>query len=77
MKKFSMMNYLLAMEVWKNVDRIPVGQGNYAVEILNRFSMMDCKSMATPMALNMKLLSDASSELVDAMMYHQMIGSLM
>ena len=39
--------------------------------------MMDCKAMATPMASNQKLLSDASSEMVDAMMYRQMIGSLM
>ena len=39
--------------------------------------MMDCKAITTPMALNLKLLSDASSELVDATMYHQMIGSLM
>ena len=37
--------------------------------------MMDC--MTTPMALNMKLLSDASSETVDATMYRQMICSLM
>ena len=37
--------------------------------------MMDC--MTTPMALNLKLLSDASLETVDATMYHQMIGSLM
>ena len=39
--------------------------------------MMDYKSMTTPMALNLKLLSDASSKLVDSTMYHQMIGSLM
>ena len=39
--------------------------------------MMDCKAMTTPMELNLKLLSDASSEAVDAMMYCQMIGSLM
>ena len=39
--------------------------------------MMDCKAMNTPMASNLKLLSDASLEAVDAMMYHQMIGSLM
>ena len=30
-----------------------------------------------PMASNLKLLCDASFELVDAMMYRQMIGSLM
>ena len=38
--------------------------------------MMDCKAMTTPIASNMKLLSDASSETVDATMYRQMIGSL-
>ena len=38
---------------------------------------MDCKAMTTPMALNLKLLSVASSDSVDAMMYRQMIGSLM
>ena len=39
--------------------------------------MMDCKAMAIPMASKLKLLSDSSSETVDAMMYHQMIRSLM
>ena len=39
--------------------------------------MMDYKAMATPMASNLKLLSDASSETVDATMYRQMIFSLM
>ena len=38
---------------------------------------MDCKAMTTPMALNLKLLSVASSESVDATMYHQMSFSLM
>ena len=33
--------------------------------------------MATPMASNLKLLSDASSESVDATIYRQMIGSLL
>ena len=46
------------------------GQRKYAVEILNRFRVMDC--MTTPMASNLRLLSDALSETVDAM-----IGSLM
>ena len=37
--------------------------------------MMDC--ITTPMASNLKLLSVASLESVDSMMYRQMIGSLM
>ena len=54
-----------------------MGQGKYAVEILKRFRMMECKAMATPMASKLKLFSDASSESLDATMYHKMIGSLM
>ena len=67
----------LGMEVWKNADGIFLGQKKYAVEILKRFRMIDCKAMNTPMASNMKLLSVASSEMVDATMYCQMICSLM
>ena len=63
--------------MWQSADGILHGQGKYAVEILKRFGMMYCKAMATPMASNLKLLSDASSESVDATMYRQMIGSLM
>ena len=51
-----------------------LGQRKYAVEILKRFRMMECKAMTTPMELNLKLLSDASSEAVDATMCCQMIG---
>ena len=39
--------------------------------------MMDYKAITTPMASNMKLLSDASSDTVEDMMYCPMIGSLM
>ena len=63
--------------MWQSVDGIFLGQGKYAVEILKRFGMMDCKVLTTFMASNLKLLSDASSDSVDAMMYHWMIGSLM
>ena len=72
-----MMHYFLGMEVWQNADGISLGQGKYAVEILKRFGMMDCKAMTTPMASNLKPLSDSSLDPVYAMMYHQMIYSLM
>ena len=38
---------------------------------------MDYKTLTTPMESNLKLLSDASLEAVDATTYHQMIRSLM
>ena len=43
MKDMGMMHYVLGMEVWKNADGISLGQGKYAVEILKRFRMMECK----------------------------------
>ena len=66
MKYLGMMHYFIGMEVWKSADGIPLGQGKYAVEILKRFGMMGFKAMATLMESNLKLLSDASSEKIDA-----------
>ena len=63
--------------MWQNADGISLGQGKYVVDILKRFRMMNCKAMTTPMASNLKLLRDASSNSVDAMMSRRMIGSLM
>jgi hypothetical protein len=48
------------------------------MEILRKFSMMDYKSMATPMMKNLKKLSDLTSDLylVDPSMKKESIGSL-
>ena len=54
-----------------------MNQGKYAVEILKRFDILDCKAMATPMDTNLKLLSDETLELVDMTHYRQIIRSLM
>ena len=52
-------------------------KGKYAVEILKRFDMLECKPMYTPMEAKLKLLVDTSSKLIDATLYRQIIGSLM
>ena len=54
-----------------------LSQGKYAIEFLKRLGMMDCKSMTTPMMMNLKLLGDTTSETVDTTLYMKMIGSLM
>jgi hypothetical protein len=73
MKYLGLMNYFLGLEMWQKPDDIFPCQGKYALEILKKFRMMDCKSMGT----NLKLLSDTYSHIVDAMIYRQMIASLM
>jgi hypothetical protein len=41
--------------------------------------MMDCKSITTPMVMNLKKLSEYyfDSDLIDLTVYRQLIGSLM
>jgi hypothetical protein len=64
MKDLGMKHYFLGLEVWKKPDEIFLCQGKYAVEILKRFEMLP-----TSMVTNLKLLSDTSSETMDATMY--------
>ena len=63
------MHYFLGLEVWQNSKGIFLNQRKYAMEILKIFDMLECKSMATPMDSNMKLLADDSSKLVDVAQY--------
>jgi hypothetical protein len=77
MKNLGLMHYFLGLEVCRSLERIFLNQGKYAVEILKRFDMLECKSMNTPMEVKLKLLVETSSELIDAMMYIHIIGSLM
>ena len=71
------MKDLVGLEIWQSSEEIFLNQGKYAVEILKRFNMLECKPMATPMDSNLKLLAEDSSELVDMTHYRQIIGSLM
>jgi hypothetical protein len=56
-----LMLYLLDLEVWQSPVKIFLNQGKYAVEIMKRFNMLECKSMCTPMEMKLKLLVDTSS----------------
>jgi hypothetical protein len=77
MKDLVLMHYFLGLEVWKSPERIFLNQGKYMVEILKRFDMLEYKPMNTPMEAKLKLLVNTSSELIDATLYRQIIGSLM
>jgi hypothetical protein len=76
MKDNSIMHYFLGLEVWQRPGEIFLGKGKYAIQILKRFQMEDCNSMATPMITNLKVTT-SDLELVDPTLYRQLIGSLM
>jgi hypothetical protein len=77
MKDLGLMHYFLCLEVWQSLERIFLNQGKYTVKILKRFDMLECNPMNTPMEVKLKLLVDTSSELIDATLYRQIIGSSM
>ena len=53
MKDLGPMHYFLGLEVWQSLTYIFLNQGKYVVEIMKRFDMMECRSMYTPMEMNM------------------------
>jgi hypothetical protein len=77
MKDLGLMHYFLGLEVWQRKDEIFLSQGKYTMEILKKFKMTDCKSMPTPMVMDLKKMSDTDSGDVDPHLYRQLIGSLM
>jgi hypothetical protein len=79
MKDLEMIHYFLGLKVWQRTDEIFLSQGKYTAEILRRFGILDCNSMTTPMVMNLKKLSESSSDsdLIDLTIYRQLIGSLM
>jgi hypothetical protein len=77
MKYLGLMHYYLGLEVWQKCGEVFLGQGKYAIEILQKFGMMDCKSMDTPMNADIRKVKVPDSDLVDPSLYRQLIGSLM
>jgi hypothetical protein len=77
MMDLGMMHYFLGLEVWQRDGQIFLGHGNYAVEVLKRFGMQDCRPMSTPMVINLKKIDASRLEVVDPTLYKQLIGSLM
>jgi hypothetical protein len=47
--------------VWHRIDEILLSQEKYTIEILKKFRMIDYKPMTTLMMMNLKKLSETSS----------------
>lgn len=77
MKDLGHMHYFLGLEVWQQKGEIFLGQARYAIEILKRFRMEDCRRMATPMITSWKKIDASEDKDVDPTLYRQLIGSLM
>lgn len=71
------MAYFLGMEIKQRRDEIFICQKKYSKEILKKFRMEDCKSMATPMCQKEKLSKLDEADKVDEGLYRSLVGCLM
>ena len=53
-----------------------LGQQKYAKDLLQRYEMIDCKPISTPMDPIVRLQEDEGKDLEDVTMYRQLVGSL-
>ena len=79
MKDLGLLHYILGLEVWQRPGEIFLSQGKYVVKLLERFGMVHCKFVSTPMELNFKKLSGnaVGPVLEDPTEYQQLVGALM
>ena len=77
MKDLGLMHYFLGLEVWQRDECFFIGQGKYAMEILKRFRMVDCKPMSIHLVSNWRKIDASGSDRFDPTLYCQLIKSLM
>eukprot|EP00253_Pinus_taeda_P026590 PITA_26590 len=78
MTDLGLLHYYLGVEVFQCPHHIFISHSKYAVDVLQRFGMQDCKPVLTPMEQNMKLskFEGGGGGKVDSTTYRQLIGSL-
>ena len=76
MTDLGLLHYFLGIEILQSPFGITITQSKYALDLLLRFHMVDCKPAPTPFLSRVKLEAQCSSPLVDGTLYCQLVGSL-
>lgn len=77
MSDLGKMRFFLGIEVWQKPEGIFISQRKYAVEILEKFAMSECKPVNSPIVPGFKIHRDVDGVAVDGTQYKQIVGSLM
>ncbi|KAG8473238.1 hypothetical protein CXB51_035235 [Gossypium anomalum] len=77
MTDLGVMTYFLGMEVNQSNQGIFINQHAFALKILNRFCMTNCKTVSTPVTQGEKLTSCGNQERVDEKEYRSLVGCLL
>ena len=76
MKELGELKHFLGLEVERTKEGLFLGQQKYAKDLLQRYGMLDCKPISTPMDPNVRLQEDKWKDMEDVTMYRQQVGSL-
>ena len=77
MKDIGILHYCLGVSVNIKDSVLQISQEQYIGTILRKYKLQDCKTVSTPMDLNVKLVKDDEyTKTVDAAHYQSMLGSL-
>ncbi|KAF2302123.1 hypothetical protein GH714_032861 [Hevea brasiliensis] len=77
MSDLGLLTYFLSMDIEQFNSEIFVSQRKYAVDVLKRFNLDQCKAVATPLDPNVKLSKENGDSILDATSYRSFIGSLL
>ncbi|CAL8990724.1 unnamed protein product, partial [Prunus brigantina] len=77
MTDLGLLHHFLGMGVEQTDKHIFIHQKKYAMKILEKFGMRDCKSVAIPLVVNEKLCKEDGSEAADESEFRQIVGSLL
>ncbi|KAG8486045.1 hypothetical protein CXB51_019337 [Gossypium anomalum] len=77
MSDLGRMTYFLGMEVTQSQAGFFLSQRNFAMRILNKFSMQNYKEISTPFSVGERLTSQSNSEKVCETTYRSLIGCLL
>ena len=71
------LNWFLGMQILRWYDKITVDQKKYIETALQQFNMSDCKAVATPEEVSLKLVkSNEEQKLVDPKLCRRLVGPL-
>ena len=76
MKDLGELRYFLGIEIVRTEEGIWLSQRQYALDMLSKYGMADCKPIAMPLDQNLKLRADEGQVLEDVTMYRKIVGSL-